>query len=242
MRRLERAAGFTLLELLISMTILAVIVSLTFGAFRLGARAWEKGEEKVEAQQRTRIVLDLLQEQIAALTVRKVANNGKWPFALRGTPNGLEFASYRALRPDPGPGPFRVRYRISGETGKKKLAFSEKSLLLIKQAEKAEAAKAKPDSEPKAPLLIPLEQTEEFMADSFTELLSGVHGLRFDYLKRGQDDEESGEQAGFVWQEQWNPEEGDEGFPLAVRITLQPEAEAAPIAAVARLLEPKATP
>lgn len=242
MRRLEIAAGFTLLELLISMTILAVIVSLTFGAFRLGARAWEKGEEKVEAQQRTRIVLALLQEQIAALTVRKVADNGKQAFALRGTPNALEFASYRSLHPDAGPGPFQVRYRISGEPGEKTLAFTEKSLLWVKQAEKAEPAESKPDSEPTEPLLIPLEQTDAFMAEGFTELLAEVQGLRFDYLKRGEGDTETGEEAGFVWQEQWSPAEGDKGFPLAVRITLQPEAEAAPIAVISRLLQPEATP
>jgi len=44
--------GFTLLELLISMTILAMIVVIIFGAFRVGIRAWEKGEKDLGVRQR----------------------------------------------------------------------------------------------------------------------------------------------------------------------------------------------
>ncbi|HEX7533874.1 MAG TPA: prepilin-type N-terminal cleavage/methylation domain-containing protein [Syntrophales bacterium] len=36
--------GFTLLELLIALTITAMIVAIIFGALRIGIRAWEKGE------------------------------------------------------------------------------------------------------------------------------------------------------------------------------------------------------
>ena len=58
--------GFTLLELLISLTILGVIVVIIFGAFRIGIRAWEKGEKDVESRQRQRIVLDLSKQQLAS--------------------------------------------------------------------------------------------------------------------------------------------------------------------------------
>ncbi|HNT58060.1 MAG TPA: prepilin-type N-terminal cleavage/methylation domain-containing protein, partial [Syntrophales bacterium] len=58
--------GFTLLELLISLTLLSVIAVLVFGALRLGVRAWEKGEATIETRQRERIVMDLLQRQMAS--------------------------------------------------------------------------------------------------------------------------------------------------------------------------------
>jgi len=44
--------GFTLLELLISLTILSLVTVLIFGAFRMGIRAWEKGERNIDGRQR----------------------------------------------------------------------------------------------------------------------------------------------------------------------------------------------
>ena len=60
------SSGFTLLELILSLTILSVVLLLIFGALRVGTRAWEKGEKDVEIQQRRRAVLDLIQKQIAS--------------------------------------------------------------------------------------------------------------------------------------------------------------------------------
>ena len=41
---LEREAGFTILELLIALTLLAALSALLFGGLRLGTRAWERSE------------------------------------------------------------------------------------------------------------------------------------------------------------------------------------------------------
>ena len=64
--------GFTLLELLISLTIVALIVVIIFGALRIGIRAWEKGEKDVDVRQRQRIVLDLIKRQLASTCVSDV--------------------------------------------------------------------------------------------------------------------------------------------------------------------------
>ncbi|MBI5788187.1 MAG: type II secretion system protein [Candidatus Schekmanbacteria bacterium] len=56
--------GFTLLELIIAMTILGLMMAVIMGGFHLGIRAWEKGEAKAEHNQKLRVVLDNMLEEI----------------------------------------------------------------------------------------------------------------------------------------------------------------------------------
>ena len=60
MRRVRDAAGLTLVEVLIAVTILATIVVLMASALRVGARAWEAGEKRAAAQQELRAIVELL--------------------------------------------------------------------------------------------------------------------------------------------------------------------------------------
>jgi len=57
-RRLERKGqmGFTLLELLISITLLGFIVIITAGALRAGYRSTESAQNKIEALERFNII------------------------------------------------------------------------------------------------------------------------------------------------------------------------------------------
>jgi prepilin-type N-terminal cleavage/methylation domain-containing protein len=60
----KRSGGFTLLELLISMTLLVVIVVITMGAMRIGSRSVTAGEKRMEDQERIRTVLSIMDAQI----------------------------------------------------------------------------------------------------------------------------------------------------------------------------------
>lgn len=57
-------SGFTLLELVISMTLLGLIIVITMGAMGLGSRSAVSGERKMDAQERFRTVFSLLDSQI----------------------------------------------------------------------------------------------------------------------------------------------------------------------------------
>ncbi|HOO91604.1 MAG TPA: prepilin-type N-terminal cleavage/methylation domain-containing protein, partial [Syntrophales bacterium] len=83
--------GFTLLELLISLTILSLVTVLIFGAFRMGIRAWEKGERNIDGRQRERIVLDLIKRQLSSIPVDVV--KGDKALVLKGDGKSLEFVS-----------------------------------------------------------------------------------------------------------------------------------------------------
>jgi len=85
--------GFTLLELLISMTLLVVILVITMGAMRMGSRSVAAGERKMEAQERLRAVLSIMDAQIASqLPLTYEAERGI-RFAFNGDGRNLRFAT-----------------------------------------------------------------------------------------------------------------------------------------------------
>lgn len=60
----SRREGFTLLELIIAITILSLITMIIGSAFRLGIQAWGKGEHETGETQRLRVLSSLLSQQL----------------------------------------------------------------------------------------------------------------------------------------------------------------------------------
>ena len=60
----RRNDGFTLLEVLVAVVIMAVIMTTAFGALRLGGRSWEAGVSRASDNERFRAVADLLRRQV----------------------------------------------------------------------------------------------------------------------------------------------------------------------------------
>jgi general secretion pathway protein J len=63
------ANGFTLLELLVSLSIFAMISVLLFGGFRFGLRVWESGNDRIEQSSQIELVQNLLRRQLAVATL-----------------------------------------------------------------------------------------------------------------------------------------------------------------------------
>jgi general secretion pathway protein J len=60
-----RASGFTLLELLIALSIVSVLLAIAFGGLRMGIVAWTRGEDRAELQQRGRGLSQILIRTVA---------------------------------------------------------------------------------------------------------------------------------------------------------------------------------
>lgn len=59
------AQGFTLVELLVGLTLMALISVILFGGLRFGIRAWEVGGERIEQASRVEMVQNLLRRQVS---------------------------------------------------------------------------------------------------------------------------------------------------------------------------------
>ena len=105
------SSGFTLLELLISMTILALIFMAILGAIRVGTKSWESGELRAEENQRTRTLFDTLARELTMLYPLRIQAQelDKDVIVFRGKSDSLAFAT---LPQSYGAAPFSHMIRI----------------------------------------------------------------------------------------------------------------------------------
>jgi general secretion pathway protein J len=66
MRPPARTGGFTLLELLIALSIVGVLLAIAFGGLRMGVMAWARGDDRAEQQQHTRSLNQILVRTMGA--------------------------------------------------------------------------------------------------------------------------------------------------------------------------------
>jgi hypothetical protein len=85
--------GFTLLELLISFTLLTVIVVIAMGAMRLGSRSVAAGEKKMDDQERFRTVLFIIDAQIQSQLPLTYGEAGNRKYYFRGDVKTLGFST-----------------------------------------------------------------------------------------------------------------------------------------------------
>ena len=109
--KLPCEAGFTLLELLISMTILVLIFVAVLGAIYVGSKSWESGELRAEENQRTRTLYDTMARDLTMLYPLRVQSPdpNKDIVVFRGQPNSLAFGT---LPQSYGAEPFSHMIRI----------------------------------------------------------------------------------------------------------------------------------
>lgn len=90
---LKNHNGFTLMELLISVTILSIVAVIIGGSIRLGIRAWEKGEDEIESSQGLRVIFDRMNQKIKSIYPYKIEKDGKALIAFQGNLDTVWFVS-----------------------------------------------------------------------------------------------------------------------------------------------------
>ncbi len=108
-----------MLELLISLTVLALIFVAVLGAIRVGSRSWESAERRAEENQRTRTLFETLARELRMLYPLRVKEQNQEIIVFRGKPDSLEFAT---LPQSYGAEPFShmiriVTYAVEADTG-----------------------------------------------------------------------------------------------------------------------------
>ena len=117
--------GFTLLELMISMTLLVIIIVIISGAMRLGFRSITAGEKKVESLERLRNSLSIINAQIQSGLPMTVSDQGENKYYFEGTGKSLQLSTNYSVWGGHR-GYVIVTYRVEREaSGKESLYASE---------------------------------------------------------------------------------------------------------------------
>jgi general secretion pathway protein J len=189
-----KARAFTLLEVMVSLTIMGFILLMIFGVFRLGIAAWEKGETSREDYQKTRIVSQLISQQMKSAVPYKVKSQkaeGDY-LVFEGKARSLKFISALSLK-NRKPSGFVYAFYEFQEGGKE----GGRLLLYEGRAVKTNFLEEIPPEDARVPLFV------------------GLSAVRFEYLQ----EEDALKNLPGGWVEQWDAKE-EKALPTAMRMTL----------------------
>jgi len=189
------SSGFTLLEMVVTLTILGFILLIIFGAFRLGISAWEKGESSREEYQKVRAVSQLVSRQLKSMVPYKIKTEkaeGDY-LAFEGSARSLKFVSALSMKAKQPEGFVYAIYEFKdgGNEGGRLVVYEQRVLIRKNFFEE------RPNEESGVPLI------------------EGISDIQFEYYQ----EEDSLKNRKEGWVEEWNAKEEKE-LPRAVRMTV----------------------
>ena len=106
-------AGFTLLELVIAITLMGLILVVLYSGLRLGLNGSESGEQRAESTDRLRLVQEFLRRQLAqSMTVYQANDQKEQVVVFAGQPNSIDFVAPLLTHLGQG-GLYRVRVGLA---------------------------------------------------------------------------------------------------------------------------------
>lgn len=114
--------GFTLLELVIALTLLALMSSVLYGALGFAGRSWEGGEAKAEATASMRLTHGFLRAQLEGQHPLRMRKMPEFPLVFGGTQDELKFAAPLPARVSGG-GIWYYRLAIAKDGDKSRLVL-----------------------------------------------------------------------------------------------------------------------
>lgn len=211
LRKREAKSGFTLIELLVGLTIMGLMAGIVVGAFHLGMRAYERGEEIGSSAQEEVYGWGQMAHQIRSAMPYKYEQK----IYLEGESDSLDFVSAYSLRWGGRKGLVRVSYRIR-ETSDDRYEISVFETLLLDEDVFEESI----DDDDYEPLLL-LDQEP-----------------RFNYFREaaGRKDPTEGK-----WVESWDKKDGFPGKIAIVIGDADPEEDVAGTLCMALLAEDRSS-
>jgi general secretion pathway protein J len=127
---MKRARGFTLLEVLIALSIVGLLLTIAFGGLRVAMAAWRQGEDRAEAHQHVRAVAYTLSRALgASYPYRATRGLSPEPVVLfTGAEQRLEFVTQAAPLPLQAPVAFTAVVIALDEANEPGLVVRERAL------------------------------------------------------------------------------------------------------------------
>lgn len=115
--RIKAEQGFTLLEMVIAVTLVAMMAVGLWAIFRLSLTSWKRGTDAIDVNQRNRSILDLVKKQMTSiygLYTPLDLQLGTPPYPIfAGAETSIQFISLCSLRFNENPGLTYVSYDLS---------------------------------------------------------------------------------------------------------------------------------
>jgi prepilin-type N-terminal cleavage/methylation domain-containing protein len=130
----RKEKGFTLIETVIAVTLVAMMAVGLWSAFRVSLSSWKRGTDSIDANQRHRSTVDLVKKQMASIyaviaPIDLQAGGTVYPL-FAGTESGVQFVSLNSLRFYEHPGLTMVSYDVEQDkTGAYRLVEREAQYL-----------------------------------------------------------------------------------------------------------------
>ena len=110
----RRRAGFTLIELVIAITLMGLVLVALYSGLRLGLNSWDSGEQHAEAVNRLRAAQEFLRRQLAqSMTVYQNNDRQGQTAVFVGKPDRIEFIAPMLTHLGQG-GLYRIRVEAEG--------------------------------------------------------------------------------------------------------------------------------
>ncbi len=154
-------SGFTLMEMVVAVTLVAIMAVTLWGVFRISIRSWSRGTEFMDANQRRRSILNLVRKQMASAyalfvaTDQPIAQPANTAVAIQpqtragalifsGTENSLQFISLNSLQFQESPGLTLVSYEVEEDSTGEYSLVERESRYLGQMPEEGSESKATP--------------------------------------------------------------------------------------------------
>jgi len=109
---IRQDSGFTLIEVLVSLTILTAVLGLLSSALKTLSQNWNANANRLERTEMVARAFDIFQRDVSGLQRLILTSNDKQRFLFMGTPNRLSFVTLEPPYPTV-PGPYFVDYSIA---------------------------------------------------------------------------------------------------------------------------------
>lgn len=192
----HRAGGFTLLEFVIALTLLALMSGVLFGALGLAGQSWERGEAKTEQTASMRLSEGFLRAQLEAQHPLRMRVMAEFPLLFAGEKDGVQFAAALPARITGG-GVWLYRLRVDRD--------APTSPLVLERIVPDLAATALPTFERAE------RPDRSVLADGIEEIAVGYYGR----------DAGASPAMAPTWRDKWDDRQQ---LPLLIRVDVKPKA------------------